>query len=88
MKKTILLKNEEQKSLKDVADFLRQLADKLDGNEIKLRQGEQEVALTVPNLVTFEVEVEEKPKKQGTQRTLEIEIEWLEGQAGGPVTIE
>ena len=35
----VLFKSEEKKDLPSVATFLRQLADKLDGNRVVLRQG-------------------------------------------------
>jgi len=73
----VLFKSEEPKSLDDVAIFLRQLANRLDGNEVVLRRGEEEVRLAIPNRVVLELKAEE----EGAKRSLEIEIEWTEGEA-------
>lgn len=86
-KKTILFKSDERKNLKEVAAFLRQLADKIESGEVVLRRGAEEVKLRLPATVDFEIEAEAKPKKRGTQQSLEIEIEWYEGESGDSVTL-
>lgn len=86
-KEVVLFASEEPQSLKNVAAFLRELADKLDGNEVVLRKGSEELALQVPNNVVLELKVEEEEKKQRTQRSLEIEIEWIEGDEEGSLTL-
>jgi amphi-Trp domain-containing protein len=78
-KKTILFKVKEYWTTAEVAAFLRELADRLDQNEVVLRRGSEEVVLSVPRSVVFDLEVEEKAKKGKTKRELEIEIEWQEG---------
>ena len=78
-KKTYLLKSEERRDLQSVVAFLRQLADKLAENQVVMRQGDQEVILSVPDTVELEIQVQEKLKKGGLQRQIEIEIEWMEG---------
>jgi amphi-Trp domain-containing protein len=88
-KKKILFKSDEPRDLNYVAAFLRELADKLEQNEVTLRQGDDEVTIVLPDIVDFEVEVEEKVKKHKTKRSLELEIDWVEGaQSGGPVVLE
>ena len=87
-KKTYLLKSEERRDLQSVVAFLRQLADKLADNQVVMRQGDQEVTLTVPDTVELEIQVQEKLKKGGVQRQIEIEIEWMEGgEHGAGVTL-
>ena len=84
----VLFKSEEKKDLPSVATFLRQLADKLDGNRVVLRQGTQEIVLDIPNNVVLELKAEEEDKKGKMKRTLEVEIEWIEGdESGGAVTL-
>lgn len=85
----VLFKSEEHKDLPTVADFLRQLADKLTQNEVTLRRGNDEVNLTLPDQVVLEIKVEEEAKGGGTKYSLEVEIEWVEGEAGteGGVTL-
>lgn len=87
-KETVLFKSEEPRDLPGVVDFLRQLADKLAQNELVLRQGESELALSLPNRVVLELKVEEEAKAAGTKRTFEIEIEWTDGdESAGGVTL-
>jgi len=84
----VLFKSEEKKDLPSVATFLRQLADKLDGNQVVLRQGTEEIVLDIPNNVILELKAEEENKKGKMKRTFEIEIEWIEGdESGGAVTL-
>lgn len=78
----VLFKSEERKSLREVATFVRQLADRLDQHEVTLRQGEEEVTLSIPDQVVLELKVEEEAKRSGPKYSLEIEIEWTEGEAG------
>jgi amphi-Trp domain-containing protein len=86
-KEVILFASEEPQSLKNVASFLRELADKLDGNEVVLRKGTEELVVQIPNNVVLELKVEEEGKKQRTQRSLEIEIEWYEGEEESSLTL-
>lgn len=81
-RETILFKSEEHKDLTAVADFLRQLADKLAQHEVTLRQGDNTLTLSIPNQVVLEIKVEEEAKQNATKRSLEIEIEWNEGETG------
>ncbi len=84
----VLFKSEEKKDLPSVATFLRQLADKLDGNQVVLRQGTEEIVLDIPNNVVLELKAEEEDKKGKIKRTLEVEIEWIDGdESGGAVTL-
>lgn len=83
-KKTVLMKSKDRLSRADAAAFLRQLAEKVEGGEVSLIQGDQEVVLEIPAQVQLDVEAQDKPKKRGTKRQLEIEMEWyvgLEGEA-------
>ncbi len=82
-KEVVLFKSEEPKNLLDVATFLHQLADKLAQGQVILRQGNDEITLDIPNKVVLELKAEEEVKKKKTQRSLEIEIEWLVGDDSG-----
>jgi amphi-Trp domain-containing protein len=79
-RETILFSSEEKKDLQSVAAFLHQLADKLAGNQVILRQGADEIVVDIPNNVVLEIKVEEELKKNKTQQSLEIEIEWNVGE--------
>ena len=82
-RKNIQFKSEELKETTGVAAFLRDLADKLESNEVTLRQGAKEVKLSVPATVLMAMEVQQKNKKGKTRRNLEIELEWTEGETAG-----
>jgi amphi-Trp domain-containing protein len=87
-KEIVLFKSEERKDLASVVAFLHQLADKLAGNQVVLRQGTEEIVIDIPNNVVLELKVEEEDKKGKLKRTFEIEIEWIEGdESGGVVTL-
>jgi amphi-Trp domain-containing protein len=87
-KETVLFKSEEKKSLPEVASFLRLLADKLETGQVILQQGEESLPLDIPGQVVLEIKAEEEPKKNSLKRSLEIEIEWNEGDVQpGPVSL-
>jgi len=87
-KEIVLFKSEERKDLASVVAFLHQLADKLAENQVILRQGSTEIVVDIPDNVVLELKVEEEDKKGKIKRTLEVEIEWIEGdESGGAVTL-
>ena len=87
-KENVLFESEERKDLASVVAFLHQLADKLAENQVVLRQGSEEIVVDIPDSVVLELKVEEEDKKGKVKRTLEVEIEWLEGdESGGAVTL-
>ena len=79
-KEVVLFSSEERMELQAVVRFLHELADKLSENEVTLRKGSEELTLRLPHQVVLEVKAEEEQKAQRTQRSLEVEIEWYEGQ--------
>ena len=84
--KNVLFKSEEPRSLKEVADFLRELANRLESGQVVLRRGAEEVTLKPPQNVILELKAEEKVKPSKTKYSFEIEIEWGEG-GEGPVSL-
>ena len=79
-KETILFKSEENKDIHSVAALLRELADKIESQQVILKQGKQEVKLKIPNTVELEIKAEREDGKNKSKKKLEIEIEWLLGQ--------
>ena len=75
---TVLFEREERTDLAGVAALLRELADRLEENEVVLRQGEEAFKLAVPSEVTLEIKVEEEVSGGKRERSLEVEIEWAE----------
>jgi amphi-Trp domain-containing protein len=89
-KEVRLFKSEERKSRTEVTTFLRELADKIDSGEVILRQGEEELTLSIPQDLILEIQVEDEDKKQkGIEHSLEVEIAWYEGgqSGGGPLEL-
>jgi amphi-Trp domain-containing protein len=86
-KEIVLFKSEERKDLQSVSAFLHQLADRLAHNQVILRRGVEEHALDLPNNVILELKVEEEDRHGKTKRTLEIEIEWIDGDDSGDAVI-
>lgn len=82
---TRLFKAEERKSRAEVAQFLRQMADRIEAGEVTLRQGIQEQILSLPETLVLEIQVEDEQKgAKGIQHSLEIEIKWFDDEQGGP----
>jgi amphi-Trp domain-containing protein len=87
-KETVLFSSEERTDIQKAAAFLRQLADKIAGRQVIFRQGENELVLIQPDHLILELKVEEELKSGREKRTLEIEFEWVEGDAAqGPVSL-
>jgi len=78
---TVLFKSEEKKSSDDTANFLRVLADKIELGRVTLIQEDMEVILDIPSQVTLEVKAEKEEKQSDTKMTLEIEIDWYDGES-------
>lgn len=78
--KKILFKNEEYKTSKEAAETLRQIADKVEQRKLTLKKGSEEISIDIPENVELEIKVDEK-RKGDVKKSLEIEIEWKEGQS-------
>jgi amphi-Trp domain-containing protein len=76
MSEKVLMRSEEKKSRSEVAEFLRDVASKINVGSLTFRQGSEEMVFEIPDTLELELKVEEKtgrtPKIQ-----FEIELEWL-----------
>jgi amphi-Trp domain-containing protein len=88
-KEVVLFKSEEKRSTAEVAAFLRQLADRVEKQEVILRQGTEELTLSLPGTVTLEVKAEEETSRKGVKHSLEVELEWKPGEQkqAGPLEL-
>ncbi|MBS3784476.1 MAG: amphi-Trp domain-containing protein [Anaerolineae bacterium] len=77
-KKNTLIKTKERRSVQEVAAFLRQLADRLERNEVALQRGEEEIKIEIPNRITFKVKAKEKIKKRKTKHQLKMTLKWTD----------
>lgn len=85
MPEEILFEHESAQSRADVATYLRSLADKLDsGNDVTLKAGSEELSLDVPETVEFEVKAERETGGSGSELSIEVELEWGEGESMEP----
>jgi amphi-Trp domain-containing protein len=95
MPEEVLFEAESNQSRADVAAYLRQVADALDGGDaITLRSGGESVTMEPPETVEFEVKAErEGPTDADGELSVEFELEWPEnapadGSAAGSLEIE
>ena len=78
-KETILFKSEEKKTSSDIANTLRQIADKIDDGTMILKQGSEEITLEFPKNMVLELKIEEEQGKR-LKKSFEIELEWIIGE--------
>lgn len=88
-KEVRLFKSEERMNRDDTSAFLHQLADKLAEGNIILRQGSEEINLTIPHNLILEIQVEDEDKiSKGVKHSLELEIKWFDEDAqSGPLEL-
>lgn len=80
MPEEVLFESERAESRHAIAEYLRQVAENLDAGEpIVLRSGEQELSVSPPDRLEFEVKAERegRPGEPG-EISLEFELEWDE----------
>jgi amphi-Trp domain-containing protein len=70
---TVLFKSEEKKSSKDIADILRQIADKIDSGTMTLMQSGNKIVLDFPSSMILEMKVEEEQGRK-LKKTFEIDL--------------
>ena len=88
-KEVRLFKSEDRFSRADASEFLRQLADKIESGNVNLKQGNQEMQLTIPHHLILEIQVEDEDKKtRGIQHSLEVELKWFDDMnESGPLEL-
>jgi len=89
MPETVLFSTESRESRRAVADYLRAVADKLDGGEpITLAAGDESVTLDPPGTVAFEVKAERETGSGPAELSVEFELEWDEGVSEDDASLE
>lgn len=86
-KEVVLFSSEEHTDAQRVAAFLRELADKVSGGEVRLVKGDEQLTLQLPQKLVLEVKAEEEAKGSGTKHSLEVEIEWTDGEDEGVLSL-
>jgi amphi-Trp domain-containing protein len=79
-RETVLFKSEEKKASSDIANTLRQIADKIDDGTMTLKQGSDEITLEFPKNIVLELKIEEEQGKKRLKKSFEIELEWIMGE--------
>lgn len=82
---TVLFKSEEKKSKSEITSTLRTIADKIDSGALTLKQSSNEVLVEFPDQMVLELKVEEEQGKR-LKKSLEIELEWIIGDARSSAT--
>lgn len=86
-KETVLFASEERTDTQQAAELIRQLAEKIALKQVILRKGENQLVLNLPERLVLEIKVEEELKGDREKRSLEIELEWVEGEGDAPVSL-
>ncbi|MGD8713674.1 MAG: amphi-Trp domain-containing protein [Desulfobacterales bacterium] len=79
-RETVLFRSEEKKASSDIANTLRQIADKIDDGTMILKQGSEEITLEFPKNMVLELKIEEEQGKKRLKKSFEIELEWIMGE--------
>ena len=77
---TVLFKSEEKKTSSDIANTLRQIADKIDDGTMILKKGSKEIKVEFPANMVLELKIEEEKGKKKLKKSFEIELEWIIGE--------
>ena len=81
------MKSEDRRSRSEVADFLKDVALKIEAGSLTFRQGSEELVFNIPDTLTLELKVEEKTG-QTPKIQFEIELEWTkDGQSSSAIEI-
>lgn len=88
MSEIVLFKSEEPSSRQAAAEFLRNLADKVEAGRVVLKQGDTETVLEPTEKLTLEIKAEQKEKPgKPTKLQLEVELEWYPDQPDSGVEL-
>lgn len=83
----VIFETEEKADKARVCSFLRELADKIETDNVVLKKDGQETTVDIPDTVELEVKLEKETGTSGVEHSLEVEIEWKEGETGGRVSL-
>lgn len=72
-----LFTSEQKLSRPEIAQYIRKIADGVESGEINLKSGQNSIDLHLSDMPELEVQVEQEADGE---KSLEIEIEWKEGE--------
>lgn len=71
-----LITDKGTKSSKEIADFLRSVADKIDSGSMTLSRGRTSLDLEFPDRMGFRFKIKDDISRSGTQRKVQIGFRW------------
>lgn len=71
-----LITDKGTKSSKEIADFLRSVADKIDSGSMTLSRGRTSLNLEFPDRMGFRFKIKDDISRSGTQRKVQIGFRW------------
>jgi len=80
-----LITDKGNKSSKEISDFLRSVADKIDEGSMNLSRGRDSLSLEFPDRMGFRFKVKDDISRSGTQRKVQIGFRWRKGKEGEKV---
>lgn len=78
-----MMRSKEQRETKEVAEFLRLMADRMEKGQVVLQKGEKEAKIDVPEMIRFNVRAREKEIKKGLSQRITLSLSWMEGEDQG-----
>ncbi len=72
----VLIDEKSNKSSKELSDFLRTVADKIDAGMMTLTQGQETVELEFPNTMGFRFKIKDDISDSQTKRKVQIGFRW------------
>ena len=72
----VLITDKGNKSSKEVSDFLRKVADKIDEGSLTLKRGGDSLNLDFPRDMGFRFKVKDDISRSNTQRKVQIGFRW------------
>lgn len=80
----VLLKDEQKISKEEIAEKLVKISQGVKRGDLTLNSGEEQVAMEFSDTPEFEIKVEE----EGSEMSLELEIEWDKNEKGKSSGVE
>ena len=75
-----LITDKGNKSSKEISDFLRSVANKIDEGSLTLSRGKESLTLDFPRQMGFRFKVKDDISRSGTQRKVQIGFRWRKDQ--------
>ena len=77
-KKRVMLDSREKKTPAEAAAFLRDIADRIEKQEIIFSQGEKKTRIKIPAAFLFRFSAKEKPVINDTKYAISLDLKWTE----------